>query len=54
MDMDFEEEVESRKKLDEQKRKLQKEVREIEEKFICFLKRFRKVSRVTCSSNFKR
>ena len=34
MDMDVEEEVESRKKLDEQKRKLQKELREIE-KFSC-------------------
>ena len=30
MDMDVEEEIESRKKLDEQKRKLQKELREIE------------------------
>ena len=37
MDMDFEEEVESRKKLDEQKRKLQKGLREIE-KFSCFSK----------------
>ena len=34
-DVDFEEEVESRIKLDEQKRKLQKELREVE-KFSCF------------------
>ena len=33
-DMDLEDEVESRKKLDEQKRKLQKELREIEQ-FSC-------------------
>ena len=30
VDMDVEEEIESRKKLDEKKRKLQKELREIE------------------------
>ena len=37
MDMDVEEEIESRKKLDEQKRKFQKELREIE-KFSCLSK----------------
>ena len=34
MDVDVEDEIESRKKLDEQKRKLQRELREIE-KFSC-------------------
>ena len=39
MDMDVVDEVQSRKKLDEQTRKLQKELREIENLF-CFSKEF--------------
>ena len=39
MDMDFEDEVDSRKKLDEQRRKLQKELRNTE-KFSCAPKEF--------------
>ena len=39
MEMDLEDEVESRKKLDEQRRKLQKELRDIE-KFSCVPKEF--------------
>ena len=46
MDMDVEEEVESCKKLDEQKKKLQGELREIENSRVC-RRRFRKASRVT-------
>ena len=38
MDVDAEDEVESRKKLDEQKRKLQQELREVE-KFSCVPKK---------------
>ena len=39
MEMDVEDEAESRKKLDEQKRKLQKELRDLE-KFSCVPKEF--------------
>ena len=38
MDMDVEDEIESRKKLDEQKRKLQKELREIDKQLWCLAK----------------
>ena len=53
MDMDVEEEVESCKKLDEQKKKLHRELREIENSRVS-RKRFRKASRVTCCSNSKK
>ena len=53
MDTDVEDEIESRKKLVEQKRKLKKELREIEASRVC-QKSFRTASRATCSSNCKR
>ena len=46
--MDVEDEIESRKKLDEQRRKLQKELRDVENSRVC-RKRFRTTSRMTCS-----
>ena len=52
MDMDVEEEVESRKKFDEQKGSYRRSCETMKTSRVC-RKRFRKASRVTCSSNCK-
>ena len=54
MDMDVEEEIESRKKLDEQKKgSCRRSCEKLKNSRVC-RKRFRKASKVTCSSNCKR
>ena len=53
MDMDLEEEIESRKKLDEQKNSCRRSCEKLKNsRVLC--RRLRKASRVTCSSNCKR
>ena len=51
--MDLEDEADSRKKLVEQQRKLQKELRDIE-KFSCVPKEFQEALRVTCRNSCKK
>ena len=51
--MDVEDEIESRKKLDEQRRKLQKGMRDVEKLSCVCLKMLRTASSMTCSSQLQ-